>query len=81
MPRDERYAREMKQLFSMVIEEEGSDKAELPSITIGLYAMLFGIWVESHLNPGPDDYNRYMKAARLFLARVFPNQPLPEAIR
>jgi hypothetical protein len=43
--------------------------------------MLFGFWVESHLNPGPDDYNRYMKAARLFLARVFPNQPLPEAVR
>jgi AcrR family transcriptional regulator len=78
VPRDERYESEMKQLFSRVIEEEGSDKAELTSITTGLYVMLFGIWVESHLNPGPDDYNRYMKAARLFLSKIFPKQPLPE---
>jgi AcrR family transcriptional regulator len=78
VPRDERYESEMKKLFSRVIEEGDYKEDELPSITTGLYAMLFGVWVESHLNPGPDNYNRYMKAARLFLSKIFPKQPLPE---
>ena len=81
VPRDERYAREMKQLFARVIEDGGYDQEELPSITTGLYVMLFGIWVESHLDPGPDDYNKYMKAIRLYLGKCFPKQALPESIR
>jgi len=79
VPRDERYEGEIKQLLAQVIDEGGYDKRELPSITTGLFAMMFGIWIESHLNPGPDDYDRNTKAARLFLSKVFPGQSLPEA--
>jgi len=69
----------MKQLLAQIIDEGGYDKLELPSITTGLFAMMFGIWVESHLNPGPNDYDKNTKATRLFLSKVFPGQPLPEA--
>jgi len=78
VPRDERYEKEMKQLLAQIIDEGGYDRRELPSITTGLFAMMFGIWVESHLNPGPDDYDKNTKATRLFLSKVFSGQPLPE---
>jgi len=79
VPRDKRYEGEIKQLLAQVIDEGGYDRRELPSITTGLVAMMFGIWVESHLDPGPDDYDKNTKAARLFLGKVFPRQPLPKA--
>ena len=49
LPRDERYASELKQLLAALIEETGQDAAELPLISTGLTTILFGVWVESHL--------------------------------
>jgi len=79
VPRDKLYESEMEQLLARVIDEGGYDKRELQTITTGLVAMMFGIWVESHLNPGTDDYDKNTKATRLFLSKVFPRRPLPEA--
>jgi len=80
VPRDERYAREINQLITTLFEERGYDANELLPIQTGLTAILFGLWVESHLNPGPDDYSKGMAAVRLFLSKVFPRHPLPPAL-
>ncbi|MCP4937052.1 MAG: TetR/AcrR family transcriptional regulator [bacterium] len=77
VPRDQRYAGEMKELLATMINEGGYDKQELPAIITGINAMLFGLWLESHLDPKPDDYIKGMAAVRLFLSKTFPNQPLP----
>ncbi len=78
VPRDRRYENEMRNLLADYMEEEGYDLQKLPSIVAGLNMMQFGVWVESHLDPKPDDYQTGMAAVRLFLANTFPNRPLPD---
>jgi TetR/AcrR family transcriptional repressor of bet genes len=76
-PRDYRYEDELERLLSVYIAEEGYDQSELKSITDGLGAMLFGLWVEFHLAPEKTNSKRGLAAVRLFLSKVFPNKPLP----
>jgi len=80
VPRDQRYARDTNQLIATLIEEGSYDENELLPLQTGLTAMLFGLWVESHLNPGTDDYSKGMAAVRLFLSKTFPRHPLPPAL-
>ena len=75
-PRDEDYANEIEALVSRISEENGCDLAEVEPITKGLYVMLFGVWVESHLNPNPDDCDRYMRAFRVYLSKCFPGETI-----
>jgi AcrR family transcriptional regulator len=76
-PRDRRYAQDIHQLLATLFEEGGYDQSDLTPAQTGINAMLFGLWVEAHLNPGADDYRKGMAAVRLFLSKVFPNHPLP----
>ena len=78
VPRDQQRANELKELLASFIQEEGYEMQELPSIIMGLNAMQFGFWVESHLDPKADDYATGTAAIRLFLAKTFPNYPLPQ---
>jgi hypothetical protein len=43
-----------------------------PLSTRGLVAMMFGVWVQLHLNPDPNDYAVSIKAIDLFLEKMFP---------
>jgi AcrR family transcriptional regulator len=79
VPRDERYAHDTRQLLAVLVEEGGYDRNDLTPIHTVLTAVLFGLWVEYHLHPGPDDYRKGMAAVRLFLSKVFPKHPLPPA--
>ena len=74
--RDEAYAYDLERLIAAVIKEGGYPKKEQKSISMALSAMLFGVWVESHLSLNPEDCERYLKAARLFLEKAFPDHPL-----
>ncbi len=78
VPRDQRYTKELKELLARYITEEGYEIQNLHLIISGLNAMQFGIWIESHLDPKPDDYQTGMAAVQLFLANTFPKKPLPE---
>ena len=80
VPRERRYESEMQQVLDEIINEGDYDRQDLPAITTGLDAMMFGIWVELHLNPGPDDYQKNMAAVHLFLSKVFPDHTLPEEL-
>jgi len=77
LPRDERYARELEQLLAAMIAEGGQDPGELPLLAAGLAAMLFGVWVESHLHPDPRNCDIYLQSLRLYLARSFPRHHVP----
>ncbi len=77
LPRDERYEIELEKLLVQHINEGGYDKSEMTAIRDGIGAMLFGFWVTSHLDPMPNDYSKAITSMRLFLAKAFPNQPLP----
>ena len=76
--RDEGYARDMENLLNKMSREEGYDKRELSLVTRGLFAMMYGIWIQLHLNPAPNDYETNISAVRLFLTRMFPQVRLPE---
>ena len=78
-PRDEDYAGELEQLIAAIIDEGGYDPAELQPIQMALSAMLFGVWVESHLNPRAEDCELFLQSVRLFLAKSFPGHSLPQA--
>lgn len=77
VPRDEGYAADMAQLLETISDEGGYGKQDLPSITRGLVTMMFGIWVQLHLNPGSNDYDINIKAVRLFLQKMFPQTRFP----
>jgi len=74
--RDEGYADDLERLVVAIIKEGGYDKKEQKPISMALRAMLFGVWVESHLSLNPEDCERYLKAVRLFLEKVFPDHPI-----
>ena len=76
LPRDERYASELEQLLAALIEETGQDPAELQLISFGLTAILFGVWIESHLYPEPENCQVYRDSLRLYLAKNFPGLDL-----
>ena len=76
--RDAGYARDMENLLEKISGDGEYDKQELSLVTRGLFAMNFGIWVQLHLNPGPNDYEINSKSVRLFLGRMFPNTDIPE---
>ncbi len=70
--RDEEYANDLEDLCGAIIDEGGYDGEEVESVTMMLTAMLFGIWVESHLNLNPDDCERYKRSIRNLLCKIFP---------
>jgi AcrR family transcriptional regulator len=72
------YARDMEVLLGKISDDGEYDQQELSLVTRGLFAMNFGIWVQLHLHPEPDDYDSYRKSIRLFLSRMFPNTEIPD---
>jgi len=76
-PRDERYAHDIQDLIAAFVEEGDYDPDELLAAQNGIYAMLFGLWTEAHLNPDGDSYASGMAAIRLFLGKLFPRHQLP----
>lgn len=77
VPRDESYAADMASLIENISEAGGYDKQNLPMITRGLVAMMFGIWIQVHLNPGVDDYSVNIRSVRFFLEKMFPDTSFP----
>lgn len=78
--RDEGYSRDMEDLLKNISREEGYDRQELSLVTRGLFVMMFGIWIQLHLNPTPNDYETNIRAVRLFLTRMFPKTRLPDLV-
>ncbi len=76
-PREEGYVADMSGLLQKISDDGGYDKKNLPTITRGLVALMFGIWVQLHLNPGTDDCVVNIDVVRLFLEKMFPDTPLP----
>lgn len=76
IPRDERYSLELEQLIAGIIDEGGYDREELKPIEMALGAILFGVWIKSHLSLDLDDCDRYLKSVRLFLSKSFPRHTI-----
>lgn len=72
LPRDERYGKDLRNLFGALIEEGGYDGVDAEAMETGIIAMLFGLWLSAHVNPSPDYYQRSMHVLRVYLASVFP---------
>jgi TetR/AcrR family transcriptional repressor of bet genes len=70
--RDVEYANDMELLIRSIGGEGKYNMQELSLINRGLFVMMFGVWIQVHLNPGPDDYELNTQAVRLFLRGVFP---------
>jgi len=77
VPREEGYTADMASLLEKISAAGGYNKQDLPTITRGLVAMMFGIWTQLHLNPGVDDCSINTDAVRLFLRKMFPNTSFP----
>lgn len=76
--REKGYSRDMERLLAKISGDGEYDRNELSLVSRGLFVMMFGIWVQLHLNPGPNDYEINRKSVRLFLSRMFPNTEIPE---
>jgi TetR/AcrR family transcriptional repressor of bet genes len=76
--REKGYSGDMERLLAKISGDGEYDKRELSLVSRGLFVMMFGIWVQLHLNPGPNDYEINRKSVRLFLSRMFPNTEIPE---
>ncbi len=73
-PRDRRSMRDLHGLLRLLIEEDGDDDVDLAALDKGLNAMLYGLWLDAHLNPSGDHYAVGMRALRAYLAGLFPQQ-------
>ena len=71
-PRDERYESDVRRLLSNLTEEGTYDDINVTAVERGINAMMFGIWRDSHLAHGPNDYNNGMQAIYVYLRKVFP---------
>jgi len=72
LPRDERYGGDLRATLAALIEQGGYDDVDAQAIGTGLWAMLFGLWLNAHLNPTPDHYRHGMHVLHIYLASLFP---------
>ena len=71
-PRDERYARDLRKLLGALVKQGGYDEIDPKAVETGIWAMLFGLWLNAHLNPALDHYDHSMHALHVYLGNVFP---------
>ena len=71
-PRDERYESNARRLLSTLVKEGSYNDINVIAVERGINAMMFGIWRDSHLAHGPNDYNNGMQAIYVYLHKVFP---------
>ena len=71
-PRDERYESNARRLLCTLVKEGPYDDINVTAVERGINAMMFGIWRDSHLAHGPNDYNNGMQAIYVYLHKVFP---------
>ena len=71
-PRDERYESDVRRLLSNLTEEGTYDDINVTAVERGINAMMFGIWRNSHLTHGPNDYNNGIQAMYVYLHKLFP---------
>ena len=72
LPRDERYGRDLRTVLDALINEGGYDGVDAQAVETGIMAMLFGLWLNAHLDPAPGHYSRSMRVLHVYLASVFP---------
>jgi AcrR family transcriptional regulator len=71
-PRDQRYKKDVRALLQALVKEGGYDHIDLPALNRGIEAMLFGLWLDTHLYPGADHYAVGMRALGTYLSALFP---------
>jgi AcrR family transcriptional regulator len=71
-PRDERYGRDLRTVLGALVKEGQYDDVDPQAVETGIWAMLFGLWLNAHLNPAPNHYSHSMRALHVYLASVFP---------
>lgn len=70
-PRDKRYLRDVRTLLQALVDEGGYDDVDVAALDKGIGAMLFGLWLDTHLNPGPNHYAEGMRALLTYLSTLF----------
>ena len=80
-PRDERYEKDVRRLLSNLVKEGPYDDINVTAVERGINAMMFGIWRDSHLAHGPNDYSNGMQAIYVYLHKVFPLHYKPKVFR
>lgn len=71
-PRDERYESDLRKLLGDLAEEGGYENIDVSAVETGMFAMLFGLWRNSHLALDANDYDTGMQAIRVYLSKLFP---------
>ncbi len=72
LPRDERYGKDLRDLLGALIEEGEYDDVDAEAMQAGIIAMMFGLWLNAHVNPTPDYYQRSMHVLLTYLSSAFP---------
>ena len=80
-PRDERYEKDVRRLLSNLTKEGKYNDINITAVERGINAMVFGIWRDSHLAHGPNDYSNGMQAIYAYLQKVFPLHYKPKVFR
>lgn len=78
LPRDERYGKDLRGLLGALIEEGGYDGVDADAMQAGIIAMMFGLWLNAHVNPTPDYYQRSMHVLITYLSSAFPRHFDPD---
>ena len=71
-PRDRRYRSDVQSLLEDLVDEDGGYDVDLTAVVGGLEAMLFGFWLDAHLNPRPDRLADSIRSLEVYLSALFP---------
>lgn len=75
--RDREYSADLERLLENISDAGNYDKRNLPMITRGLVAMLFGIWTLLNLDFEAGNCSNHNEMVRLYLRRMFPDTGFP----
>jgi len=77
-PRDERHKEDVKGELLKIAEEGGYKGVDVVALDTGIWAMLFGLWLDAHVNPRETFRSEALRAIHTFLSGFFPRE-FPQA--
>lgn len=71
-PRNQRYMKDVRTLLLELVRDGAYGHVDVPALNKGIEAMLFGLWLDAHLQPSPDHFAVGMRALESYLSTLFP---------
>ena len=77
LPTESKQLSELDTVLADMIREGGHSDEDMKMVSASLAVMLYGIWIDSHIDPRPFYRDIYRRSVRHYLSHVFPGHAVP----